>query len=149
VSEKQRRRVHGFVATPTAGELVTGGRPMDGDGFFYPPTVISGVARSDRLWTDEVFGPVLSVAAFGDVDHAVELANDSRYGLAAGLITMDEELAARVAARLDVGTVWVNAHNVYDPAVPWGGTKQSGLGREIGNSSINAYTEEKVLWLAT
>jgi phenylacetaldehyde dehydrogenase len=149
VSEKQRGRVHGFVAAPTAGELMTGGRPLDRDGFFYPPTVIAGVARSDRLWTDEVFGPVLSVAAFDDVDQAVELANDSEYGLAAGLITTDEKLALGVAPRLDVGTVWVNAHNVYDPAVPWGGMKQSGLGREIGNSAINAYTEEKVLWLAT
>jgi acyl-CoA reductase-like NAD-dependent aldehyde dehydrogenase len=149
VSEKQRGRVHSFVAAPTAGELVTGGGPLDGDGFFYAPTVFSGVARVDTLWTDEVFGPVLSVSAFDDVDHAVELANDSKYGLAAGLITTDEELAARVASRLNVATVWVNAHNVYDPAVPWGGMKQSGVGREIGNSAVNAYTEEKVLWLAT
>jgi acyl-CoA reductase-like NAD-dependent aldehyde dehydrogenase len=148
VSEAQRERVHSFVSAPTAGEVLTGGAPVDRDGFFYPPTVVSGVARGDALWTEEVFGPVLSVAAFEDVDHAVELANDSRYGLAAGLITADDELAERVAPRLEVGTVWVNAHNVYDPAVPWGGMKESGIGREIGNSAVSAYTEEQVLWLA-
>jgi phenylacetaldehyde dehydrogenase len=148
VSESQRNRVHGFVSAPTAGEVVTGGAPLDREGFFYAPTVVSGVARGDALWTEEVFGPVLSVAAFGDADHAVELANDSRYGLAAGLITTDDELAKRVAPRLEVGTVWVNAHNVYDPAVPWGGMKESGIGREIGSSAVSAYTEEQVLWLA-
>jgi acyl-CoA reductase-like NAD-dependent aldehyde dehydrogenase len=148
VSEAQRKRVHGFVSAPTAGEVVTGGAPLDRDGFFYPPTVVSGVARGDALWSEEVFGPVLSVVAFADVDHAVQLANDSRYGLAAGLITTDEELAERVAPRLEVGTVWVNAHNVFDPAVPWGGMKESGIGREIGNSAVSAYTGEQVLWLA-
>lgn len=148
VSQAQRDRVHGHVLAPTVGELMTGGKPLDRDGFFYPPTVVSGVGRDDALWTEEVFGPVLSVAAFDDADHAVALANDSQYGLAAGLITTDDELAARVASRLEVGTVWVNTHNVYDPAVPWGGMKQSGIGREIGSSAIGAYTEEQVLWLA-
>jgi acyl-CoA reductase-like NAD-dependent aldehyde dehydrogenase len=148
VSGTQRDRVHSFAVAPTAGQVVTGGRPLDRDGFFYPPTVVSGVARDDVLWTEEVFGPVLSMAPFEDVDHAVELANDSRYGLAAGLITTDDKLAEAVAPRLDVGTVWVNTHNAYDPAVPWGGMKHSGIGREIGNSAVNAYTEEQVLWLA-
>jgi phenylacetaldehyde dehydrogenase len=148
ISQAQRDRVHGYVLAPTSGELLTGGQPLDGEGFFYPPTVVSGVAPGDALWTEEVFGPVLSVAAFDDADQAVELANDSRYGLAAGVVTTDDELAARVASRLEVGTVWVNTHNVYDPAVPWGGMKQSGIGREIGGSAVNADTEEQVLWLA-
>jgi acyl-CoA reductase-like NAD-dependent aldehyde dehydrogenase len=148
VSERQRRRVHSFVSAPTAGELITGGTPPDRDGFFYRPTVVAGVGRTDALWTEEIFGPVLSVAAFDNAEEAVALANDSRYGLAAGLITTNEEAAASVAARLEVGTVWVNTHNRYDPAVPWGGMKESGIGREMGSSAVSAYTEEKVLWFA-
>jgi phenylacetaldehyde dehydrogenase len=148
VSAGQLSRVDAFVKAPTAGEVVAGGQPLDREGFYYPPTVVSGVEPGDALWAEEVFGPVLAVAPFDDEDQAVALANDSQYGLAAGLITNDRDLAQRVAPRLDVGTVWVNTHNVYDPAVPWGGLKQSGVGRDIGDSALNAYTEEQALWLA-
>ena len=147
ISEQQRGRVHAFVSDPASPQPVVGGQPLDRPGFFYPPTIVEVSDRDVRIWNEEVFGPVLCMTPFDDPIEAVAIANNSQYGLSAGLITADEERAGNLAARLEVGTVWVNTHNQYDPAVPWGGMKHSGIGRELG-SALSAYTEEKVTWFA-
>ena len=97
---------------------------------------------------EEVFGPVLAVMPFDDEDTAIELANDNRYGLAASLWTNDLTKALNLVPRIEAGTVWVNAHVLLDPAMPFGGVKQSGMGREFGRSVIEACTELKSVCIA-
>ena len=153
VSAEQRERVAGYVkiATDEGAELVAGGGVPDGfdTGFFFAPTVFDGVASSMRIAQEEVFGPVLAVQTFDDEDEAVALANDVSYGLAAAVWTKDLGRAHRVAAKLKAGTVWVNTYGEVDPAVSFGGMKQSGMGRELGPYAVEAYTQPKSVWIAT
>jgi acyl-CoA reductase-like NAD-dependent aldehyde dehydrogenase len=107
------------------------------------PTVIAGLANDSRVIQEEIFGPVLTVQAFDGEDDAVAMANSTPYGLAAGLHTGDVSRAHRVAARLHAGIVWVNDWALLDPAMPFGGMKQSGYGREYGPEALDAYTRVK------
>ncbi|MDT0435708.1 NAD-dependent succinate-semialdehyde dehydrogenase [Streptomyces sp. NPDC005840] len=126
---------------------LTGGRPLDGPGYFYPPTVLAGVDRDDPILREEIFGPVAPVVAFDDLDDAVDLANDTEYGLVSYVYTRDLRNAVRVGERLETGMVGVNRAVVSDPAAPFGGVKQSGLGREGGHDGMLEYTECKYLAL--
>ena len=149
-SAKQWGRVRGFVeqALADGATLAAGGGPPDlgppwDGGFFFRPTVLTGVGPEMQVWQEEVFGPVLVVVPFDDEDEAVTLANDSRYGLAAGLWTDDIRRAHRVSRRLEAGTVWVNTFRVMHYRVPFGGYKESGLGRENGLAALREFLNVK------
>ena len=144
--ERQLRKVEEYVelARKEGGRIVCGGERLDLDGgFYYKPTVIADLPADSRVIAEEVFGPVLTVQPFDTEDEAVALANGTPYGLAAGLQTRDVARAHRVAARLDAGIVWVNDWAMLDPAVPFGGVKDSGFGREYGPEALEAYTRVK------
>ncbi|MGW2701881.1 aldehyde dehydrogenase family protein [Streptomyces sp. NPDC001340] len=133
-------------------ELRVGGGPFtpegaSGAGLYFLPTIFTGVDNGMRIAQEEIFGPVLSVIPFDTEEEAVRIANDSAYGLAAGVHTNDLRRAHRVAARIKAGTVWVNCYNLYDPAVPYGGYLASGFGRECGPESLESYTQTKSVWI--
>jgi phenylacetaldehyde dehydrogenase len=149
VSAAQRDKVADAVerAVGQGATVLCGGRVPEGTdlqrGWFYEPTVVADVAHDHDLWREEVFGPVTLVAAFEDEDDAVAQANDAQFGLAASVWTRDVGRALRVCDRLDVGIVWVNDHHRIDPASPWGGAKDSGIGSENGLEAYRAYTRQK------
>ncbi|MGW6881992.1 aldehyde dehydrogenase family protein [Streptomyces goshikiensis] len=117
------------------------------EGLYFLPTVFTGVDNGMRIAQEEIFGPVLSIIPFDTEEDAVRIANDSAYGLAAGVHTKDLRRAHRVASQIKAGTVWVNCYNQYDPAVPYGGYKASGFGRECGPESLESYTQTKSVWI--
>jgi acyl-CoA reductase-like NAD-dependent aldehyde dehydrogenase len=128
---------------------VAGGRAaqVNGRGWFVEATVFDGVQPGMTIAEEEIFGPVLAVLTFDDVDEAVALGNRSMYGLAAGIWTKDVSKAHRVARALKAGTVWINTYNVYDPAAPFGGYKASGFGRDLGREALEGYLETKSVWV--
>ncbi len=151
VSARHRDRVMQLIDTgaPEGGEVVAGGRRGDGPGYFVRPTVVANPDNKPlTLVREEVFGPVLVVMPFDDLDAVVAKANDSPYGLGASVWTNRLDRAQRVVDRLQAGTVWVNTHNMVDPNMPFGGFKQSGVGREHGRAAIEAYTETKSVCIA-
>jgi len=152
VSAQQLQTVLGYVEAGRreGATLATGGervRVGDGRGFFLQPTVFTGVSSAMRIAREEIFGPVLSVIPFKDADDAVAQGNETFYGLAAAVWTRDVGKALRVARALRAGTVWVNAYNLYDAALPFGGFKESGFGRELGQAGLDLYTEVKSVWV--
>ena len=152
VDERQFETVESFVelARRQGNRILTGGdrrRPGGFDGPYYPPTVIDEVEPTSPLVTEEIFGPVLVVQRFGDLDEAIALANGGDFGLAGGIFTADLDAALAVSARLRVGTVWVNTWNRTYPELPTGGFKRSGIGRELGLEGLSAYLETKTVQL--
>jgi acyl-CoA reductase-like NAD-dependent aldehyde dehydrogenase len=130
--------------------LVAGGQRADigtGKGYFVQPTVFADVTSEMTIAREEIFGPVLAAIEFADLDEAISRANDSQYGLAAGVWTRDIKKAHYVARKLQAGTVWVNTYNVYDTAAPFGGYKQSGFGREMSAHALDHYTQVKSVWV--
>jgi len=124
------------------GRATAGNRP----GFFVGPTILDRVTPDMDIWQDEVFGPVLCVMPFTSLDEAIRLANDSRYGLAAGIWTADPDRGTQLAARIEAGTVYVNHYRSVDPGSPIGGMKQSGYGRELGPDAIRDYMQVRSVW---
>jgi aldehyde dehydrogenase (NAD+) len=151
VSAKQRESVLGYVAKGRAegARLVHGGEPatVGGKGYFMHPTILDGVHNDMTVAQEEIFGPVLVVITFKDVEDAVAQANANIYGLAAGVWTRDVAKAHQVARRVQAGTVWINQYNWYDSGAPFGGYKQSGFGRELGKQAIESYTETKSVFV--
>jgi betaine-aldehyde dehydrogenase len=152
VSAAHRAKIEGFVESALAdgATLVTGGaRPDDpelGKGFFYRPTVLTDVRRDMRVIREETFGPILTVERFRTEAEAVELGNDTEYGLAGAVWTADAGRAERVANALRHGTVWINDYHPYVPGAEWGGMKRSGNGRELGPTGLAEYQEHKHIW---
>jgi acyl-CoA reductase-like NAD-dependent aldehyde dehydrogenase len=152
-SREQYDRVEGYlnVGKDEGAVVNTGGGMLDRRGYFVQPTVFSEVTRDMRIAREEIFGPVAAVIPFEDVDDEIEVlrqANDTQYGLAAAVFTKDLARAHRVAHALQAGTVFVNTYGELDPVSPFGGYKQSGLGRELGEESLAAYTQTKTVVVA-
>ncbi len=151
VSKTQQERVLGYIQKGQAegATIVAGGSPaqVNGKGYFVEATVFDAVTPEMTIAKEEIFGPVLAVLPFDDMDEAVHLANQSMYGLAAGIWTRDIAKAHRVAAAIQAGTVWVNTYNAYDPAASFGGYKHSGFGRDLGREALANYTELKTVWV--
>ncbi len=150
IDAKQRDKVKDLVddAVAQGAEVLTGGTIAEGNGYFYPPTVLTGVPKSARLQKEEIFGPVAPLTAFEDEDEAVAMANDTDFGLVSYLFTSDLSRALRVSEKLETGMIGLNQGIVSNPAAPFGGVKQSGLGREGGTVGIDEYLELKYLAIA-
>ncbi|RME75779.1 MAG: aldehyde dehydrogenase family protein [Planctomycetota bacterium] len=150
VSAEHRERVHRYVerGKEEGARLVTGGAfGAPEQGFYYLPTIFDDVNNRMCIAQEEIFGPVLSVIPFRDEDELLRQANDTVYGLAAGLWTRDIQRALRTAKALQAGTVWINTFGMYDPTTPYGGYKRSGFGRELGAAAIEEFTQTKTVWI--
>jgi betaine-aldehyde dehydrogenase len=152
VSAAHRAKIEAYVASAVeeGAQVLAGGRRPDEPelqkGFFYRPTVLDGCHRGMRVVREETFGPILTVERFDTEEEAVELANDTEYGLAGAVFTADGGRAHRVAGAMRCGTVWINDYHPYIPAAEWGGMKRSGNGRELGLTGLAEYQEAKHIW---
>ena len=151
ISRAHREKVLGYIEKGKAegGRVVAGGSRADvgGKGWYVHPTVFDGVSPDATIAREEIFGPVLAVLPFDEPEEAVRIANASPYGLAAAVWTKDLKRGLTVARRLQAGTVWVNSYNSYDPALPFGGYKMSGFGRDQGAAALEGYTHVKSVWV--
>jgi phenylacetaldehyde dehydrogenase len=150
VSEEQLKRVCGYLESgfSEGAKAVTGGQRQGDKGYFVKPTVLVNTNEKMKVVQEEIFGPVVTAIPFKDPNELVAKANDSAYGLAAGIWTRDIQKAHRLAAQLRAGTVWINCYNIFDAALPFGGYKQSGWGREMGHHALELYTEVKAVCAA-
>jgi len=149
VSAEQFERVNSYVSVGVSegAEIVFGGGRFGNPGYFVEPTVFSGVSNDMRLAREEIFGPVAALIPFREVDEAVRIANDTDYGLAAAVATTNVSTAHTLARRLRAGVVWVNTYSELDSTFPFGGFKQSGIGRELGDKSLESFTELKSVFV--
>ncbi|WP_421546839.1 aldehyde dehydrogenase family protein [Pseudomonas sp. QD4] len=150
ISAKQQKRVLGMIERGVAegARVVCGGVAHGEQGFYVRPTVLTDVTADMQVVREEIFGPVVVATPFDSLDEVVELANDNQYGLGASIWSNDLAKVMALIPRIKAGTVWVNTHNMLDPSMPFGGYKQSGIGREMGHAAIEAYTENKSVCIA-
>jgi acyl-CoA reductase-like NAD-dependent aldehyde dehydrogenase len=148
VSEEQFERVKGYIDSGLSegANALAGGSPENGDGYFVPPTLFTDVSDEMKIAREEIFGPVLVAMPFDELDEVAARANDTEYGLAAGLWTRDISNAHKLAAMLKAGSVYINSWGGGDPAAPFGGYKASGIGREKGHANLDGYLETKTVW---
>jgi len=150
VSKEQQDRVLGYIDSGRKGgaKIMTGGEAPQGQGYYVKPTVMANVRQDMAVVREEIFGPVLVAQRFDDIDEIAAAANDTPYGLGASIWSKDLSSVQRLVPKIRAGTVWVNCHNMVDPAMPFGGYKQSGFGREHGRAVIELYTELKSVCMA-
>jgi len=150
VSERQQQRVMGYIEAGKAegATIRVGGEAVDHPGYFVRPTVMTDVRPGMKVVDEEIFGPVLCAQVFDDLDEVAAMANNTDFGLAASIWSNNLKAVNTLVPRIQAGTVWVNTHNMIDPAMPFGGFKQSGIGREHGRVAIELYTENKSVCMA-
>jgi phenylacetaldehyde dehydrogenase len=150
VSEQQLSRVCRYIESGVAqgAKVASGGGRAEGNGYFVKPTVLTGAPHDARVVQEEIFGPVVVALPYDDVDEAVQLANGTPYGLGASIWSNDLSRVHRLVPRIKAGTVWVNCHSMLDASLPFGGFKQSGIGREMGRAAIELFTETKAVLMA-
>ena len=152
VSKKQQQSVLSYIqrGIDEGAQLVAGGKAVqpNGKGYFVEATVFDKVTPEMTIAREEIFGPVLAVLSFDDFEQGVALANQSMYGLAAGIWTKDIQKAHRAARAIRAGTVWINTYNFYDSGAPFGGFKASGFGRDLGREALDGYLETKTVWVS-
>lgn len=151
VSKAQYDRVLAYVksAADEGAVLVTGGKACGIKGYFVAPTIFKSVTPSMKVYREEIFGPFVTITTFESEEEALERANDSQYGLAASVFTQNIQLAHRMSSRLEAGMVWVNSTIDSDWRVPFGGVKQSGVGRELGEAGLQGYLQDKAVHINT
>ncbi len=151
VSQEQQETVLSYIkqGVDEGAQIVAGGKAVkpNGKGYFVEATVFDGVQPEMTIAREEIFGPVLAVLTFDDFDHGVKLANQTIYGLAAGIWTKDIQKAHRAAKAIRAGTVWINSYNSYDSGAPFGGFKASGFGRDLGREALDGYLDTKTVWV--
>ena len=149
-TEQILQGVHDQVQKSIAAgaKLLTGGNRIHGPGFFYEPTVLVNVPRESPAYCEEVFGPVASLFRVRNADHAIEMANDTSFGLAASAWTNDPKEQKLFTSELETGMVFINAMVASDPRLPFGGVKRSGFGRELGAVGIREFTNAKTIWIS-
>lgn len=147
VSAEQRDRIMNYIdlGKKEGAKLITGGKRPSGKGYFVEPTIFADVTDDMTIAREEIFGPVMSVLKFREIDEVIARANDNEYGLGAGIVTKDINKALHLVNGLRVGTVYVNCYDVFQPTTPFGGFKNSGIGRELGPSGLDNYLEEKTV----
>jgi aldehyde dehydrogenase (NAD(P)+) len=152
VTKTQYERVLGYVASgkEEGATLVAGGEPFtkgpkEGKGYFISPTIFTDVKPSMKIYREEVFGPFVVIATFKTEEEAIEMANDSTYGLGSSVFTKNLARAHRIAKRIEAGMVWINSSNDSDFRIPFGGVKQSGIGRELGEAGLAGYSQLKAV----
>ena len=147
MSEAQLNRVQSYVhdGIQDGAKIRAGGKHVGDRGYFYEPTVLLDTTAAMSVEREEIFGPVVCAIPFDSAEEIPAVANQTRYGLAASIWTKDISKALRLAKALNAGAVWVNCSDVFDPNLPWGGFKQSGWGRELGQEGLEAFTELKAV----
>lgn len=145
VSQQQLNKVHEYfnIATEENLECLIGGQVLDRVGYFASPTVYTNVPADSRLWIEEIFGPVIVTKAFKDDSEAIKLANDSKFGLAATVVSADEQAALNMVTKIKAGHLWINEQQILFVQAGWGGFKQSGIGRELGEDGLSSYQKSK------
>jgi phenylacetaldehyde dehydrogenase len=149
ISAEQHKSIRGYIEQGVAegARLVCGGYEVGGDGYFIPPTVLAVEDNQATIMQEEIFGPVQVIMPFDTEEEAIELANDNIYGLAASVWTKDISRAMRCVNAIEAGTVWVNAHDLVDSAIPFGGFKQSGFGKDMGPEQLEHFLRTKAVWI--